>query len=204
MISRRCVSAARRRRSVNHHWRTILLIVLDRDHVTPGACAVRWGRGADGPGGRDAPIRGATAIGPRRRSGRRGDATTTRADVPARAVGVGGARRKLPRARVAGTESHASLARVTADLVLVAVVDHHLEAIVVTDFQSDVPAHLGPIRLRLRDRTGGGRVAVAVSPRGSPESDGDLPPSVHMPQRVGAGQSLRRHPPPEAGCTSLI
>src|SRR5713101_5703911 len=159
------------RRSVNLDWRTILLIVQDREHVTRGTLAIRWGRGADAraPGHVGLPVRGASAgIGPRRRSAgigprrrRRGEATTLRADVAVRAVGVGGAGRKPLRPHVAGTESHASLAGVTADLVLVAVVDHHLKAIVVTGFQSDVPAHLGPIRLRMRERAGGCRVAVA-------------------------------------------
>src|SRR4051794_18037801 len=77
--------AGETRRSVNNHWRAILLAVHDRDHVTRRTLAIRWGRAAGARAWRDVPIRGASAgIGPRRRSGRRGDATTARADVPVR------------------------------------------------------------------------------------------------------------------------
>src|SRR5262249_34979263 len=123
-------------------WRTILLTVLNRDHVTRGTSAIHWGRRAHAHAvGVHVvlPIRGASAgIGWRRRRGRRVNAATARADVVVRTVAVGGARQEPLRTRIAGTESHAGLACITADLVLVAVVDHHLEAIVVTDFQSDV------------------------------------------------------------------
>src|SRR5258708_28021552 len=104
------------RRSVDLHWRTILLTVLDRDHITRGTCAIHWGRGADAHApvlDVGLPIRGAGAgIGPRRRrSGRGGDATTARADVPVRAVGRGGAGRILVRTHFAGTGSYCSLRR---------------------------------------------------------------------------------------------
>src|SRR5258708_13381162 len=85
-------------RSANNLGRTVLLIVLDRDHVVHWTHAAGRDRGAYAHTlGRDVdlPVRGASAaIGHRRRRGRGRDATTARADVPVRAVGVGGAGRE--------------------------------------------------------------------------------------------------------------
>src|SRR4051812_756034 len=124
-----------RRRLTNPLGRTVLLIVLDRDHVTQGATAARRRRRAAAHArGRDVnlPVRRAVAgAGPGSALAiwRRSDATTSAADVAGRAFVVGGAGQHIRRTLISGAERHAGFSCVTADLVLIAVVDHHLEAI---------------------------------------------------------------------------
>src|SRR6185436_20788506 len=111
-----------------------------------GAGAGAGATGATGTAGATRPTGSASTV------WRGRNATTVRAQQAFRAVVIGGAGQDIRRTVTAGTEGHAGFSGVAADLVLVAVVDHHLEAIVVTDLQSNVPAHLGPERLGFRDR----------------------------------------------------
>src|ERR1041384_1555572 len=131
--------------SVELHGEAVLMVRFDVHDVPRRACAVLRGRRAQAlPFGLDVdlPIRRACATvagGGGRRIRRWGDATSLGANETSRTIRTGAARLDACRARIAGAEVDARFAGVTARFVLIAVVHHHLEAIVVAGRELHIP-----------------------------------------------------------------